>query len=103
MMALQRECNAARPEDFAERFSHSLDLIMSQAAHRQLADGDLDDLKIYVTSCARAVEFYHGKLNDKQTECAEKHKNKDQNDILYWEPEESKAATATSTGAAHSP
>jgi hypothetical protein len=93
MMMLQRECNAGKPEELAERFSHVLDLIMSEASHRQLAGGDVDDLKIYVTSCARAVQFYQGTLTEKQTAYAEKHKKKDQPDILYWEPEESREAT----------
>jgi hypothetical protein len=98
MMMLQRECNAGKPEELAERFSHSLDLIMSEASRRHVSGGDVDDLKSYVTSCARAVEFYGGALNEKQAAYAEEHKKKDQSDILYWEPEESKEATTRPGG-----
>ncbi len=98
MMTLQRECNAGKPEELAERFSHSLDMIMSEASRRHLAGGDVDDLKIYVTSCARAVEFYGGTLSEKQAAYAKEHMKKDQSDILYWEPEESKEATTRPGG-----
>jgi hypothetical protein len=93
MMILQRECNATKPEELAERFGHALDLIRSEATRRRLTGGDLDDLKAYVTSCARGVEFYRGTLTEEQADYAGQHHKKEQNDLLYWEPEESKAAT----------
>jgi hypothetical protein len=45
------------------------------------------DLKRYVTSCARAAQFYQGQLTDAQTEFVARHNVPDQSDLLYWEPE----------------
>ncbi len=91
VMMLQRECNASRPEELAEVFKHGLDLIMSRAkARRSLDAGDTDDLKTYVTRCARAIEFYGGTLSEDQAKYAEKYAHPEQNDVLYWEPEDAK-------------
>ena len=93
-MALQADCKATEPAQLAEAFQNGFELIMVSATRKGvLAPGDEKDLKKYVTSCARAVDFYHGQLKPEQTEYAEQHNNQEQNDVLYWEPEESKEAT----------
>lgn len=91
---LQMDCAEHDPPDLAAAFSNGFDLIMASATRKgMLQPGDEQDLAKYVTSCARAVEFYHGKLTQPQREYAEQNQSPEQNDVLYWEPEESKAAT----------
>jgi len=93
-MILQLDCKATEPPQLATAFSDGFELLRTSATRKGvLAPGDKQDLKKYVTSCARAVEFYHGQLNEEQSEYAKEHCNAEQNDILYWEPEESKEAT----------
>ena len=90
VMLLQRECNAGDPPDLVEPFAHLLGLLMSPASVTDSSGQRLDpeDEKPCVTSCARALEFYLGKLDAKQAEYVDKHKVPEQNDTLYWEPEE---------------
>ncbi len=93
---LQRDCRDHDPPPLAATLAHAFDLIMSRGNVRQgLTPGDQKDLNIYVTRCRRAVEFYLGKLNDKQQPFAAQHDNEEQNDVLYWEPESAKPAGST--------
>ncbi|HWL95468.1 MAG TPA: hypothetical protein VNT79_18260, partial [Phycisphaerae bacterium] len=88
VMILQRDCNATDPPALAKEFEHMFQLIMDQAARQApLPPGDEEDLKKYVTSCARGVDFYRGKLDQSQTDFANKYTVKEQNDPLHWTPE----------------
>ncbi len=86
MMMLQRECNESSPPEIAGELSHVLDIMISRGtAMRSPTPKDQQDLKIYVTRCVHAIEFYQGKLSDKQAEFAAKHNNEKQTDVLQWE------------------
>lgn len=83
VMMLQRDCNATNPDELSSAFALMLDAMMSTTAVEGLED---EDKKGCITSCARAMEFYGGKLNEKQAEFVKKH-HQDQADVLYWETE----------------
>jgi len=88
MMMLQRECNASQPAEIADLFLKELDILMLRGARpAALSPAELEDLKKHTTRCARAVEFYRGKLSAEQAEFAEKQKNEKQSDVLHWGPE----------------
>lgn len=87
MMMLQRDCNENEPPVLARMFAHGFDLIMSRgAAKGTMPEGDKKDLAGYTTRCKRAIEFYGGKLTEKQAAFAKDNDNPDQPDVLYWEP-----------------
>ncbi|MEP0841299.1 MAG: hypothetical protein HRF43_01150 [Phycisphaerae bacterium] len=87
VMMLQHECNETDPAVPARAFSHGMDLIVSRGSARAgIPEEEKKDLAIYVTRCKRAIEFYGGKLTEKQAEFAKQHDNPDQPDVLYWEP-----------------
>ncbi len=89
MMLLQRDCNAGQPADLAVEFQHAFQLIIDRAAKLgSMSPGDEEDVKKYATSCVRALRFYGGQLTEDQAKFAEKHEKADQNDVLYWEPEQ---------------
>jgi len=93
VLMLQRDCRDDDPPPLAATLAHALDMIISRGSSKQgMTPRDEKDLNIYVTRCRRAVEFYLGKLNDKQQAFADQHDNAEQNDVLYWEPEETKPA-----------
>ncbi|MBX3394923.1 MAG: hypothetical protein KF841_06110 [Phycisphaerae bacterium] len=83
VMILQRDCNATTPDELSAAFMLMLDAMMSTTAVEGLEE---EDKKGCVTSCARAVEFYGGQLNEKQSEFVKKN-HQDQADMLYWETE----------------
>ncbi len=90
MMMLQRDCKEANPPELGEAFVRGFDLIVAEASRKgALSGGDRDDLKTYVTGCARGVEFYQERLNEEQAKFASKHQNQDQYNVLWWEPESS--------------
>jgi hypothetical protein len=90
LMMLQRDCNENDPPALAATFLQGFDMIQSRGKSKEpLPAGDEHDLKIYVTRCKRAVEFYLGQLNDKQRPFAEKYQKDEQHDVLCWDPEDS--------------
>ncbi len=87
---LQHECNSAAPPDLAGVFSSLLDMFASSGSIAT-ADGatlEDDERKACVTSCARALEFYLGTPSEKQAAFIEKNPSPDQNNVLYWEPDQ---------------
>jgi hypothetical protein len=86
-MWLQRDCNATSPDELASVFIELLDRMMTSPVSGPTGPVTPADLKRYVTSCARAAQFYQGQLTDAQTEFVARHNVPDQSDLLYWEPE----------------